>query len=127
MGKDVSGSIRKFTVEGISFRVAADANFSRRPINVENSMVPTSGKSMQKKVRMVPVLEGATLIVNAEEMEVLKSYAEGLDLIKVTYQDAAGNEFRCTGQINVEAHESEENRANVTVQPEEDWTPFLAE
>jgi len=127
MSRDVSGSVRKFTVEGISFRVAADANLSRRPIAVENSMVPTSGKSMQKKVKMVPVLESVVLIVNAEEMESLKSFAEGLDVIKVTYQTAAGDEYRCTGQINVEAHETEENRANCTVHPEEDWTPFLAE
>ena len=124
MPKDVSGSIRKFTVEGISFRVMADSNFSRRPINVENTMIPTSGKSMQKKLKVTPTLEGVVLGVNAEEMESLKSYAEGLLPIKVTYETAAGDQYRCIGQIDVEAHESEENRANVTVHPDGDWTLF---
>lgn len=124
MPKDVTGSIRKFTVEGISFRVMADSNFSRRPINVENTMIATSGKAMQKKTRMVPALEGVVLAVNAEEMESLKSFAEGLEPIKVTYQTAAGDEYRCTGQINIEAHESEEGRATVTVAPQDDWTAF---
>jgi hypothetical protein len=124
MPKDVTGSIRKFTIEGISYRVMADANLSRRPINVENAMIPTSGKAMQKKTRMIPALEGVVLACNAEEMEAIKSYAEGLEPIKITYQTAAGDEYRCTGQINIEAHESEEGRVNVTVQPQDDWTMF---
>lgn len=126
MPKDVTGSIRKFTVEGISFRIMADSNISRRPTNVENTMIPTSGKAMQKKMRMTPTAEGVVLAVNAEEMETLKSFAEGLNPIKVTYQTAAGDEYRCTGQIEVEAHESEEGRANVTVLSQDDWTLFPA-
>lgn len=126
MSVDVTGSIRKFTIEGISYRVMADANFSRRPINVENTMVPTSGPAMQKKMRVVPVLEGVVLACNAEEMEAIKSFAEGLDVIKITYQTAAGDEYRCTGQVNIEGHESEEGRVTVTVQPEDDWTLFPA-
>jgi hypothetical protein len=126
MSRDVAGSIRKFTIEGISFRVMADANFSRKPTNVENTMVPTSGVAMQKKVRMIPVLESVVLAVNAEEMETIKSFAEGLDLVKVMYETAAGDQYRAEGQIEIEAHESEENRANVTVQPAGDWTLFPA-
>lgn len=126
MSRDVSGSIRKFTVEGISYRVTADTNVSRRPTNVENTMIATSGKAMQKKMRVTPSAEGFNLAVNAEEMEALKSFAEGLDVVKVTYTTAAGDQYRCTGQIQIEAHESEEGKATVTVHPEEDWTMFPA-
>jgi hypothetical protein len=126
MAKDVTGSIRKFTVEGISYRVAADANVKRRPINVENTMIATSGKAMQQKKRMVPQAEGLDLILNADEAESLKSFAEGLDLVKVSYETAAGDVYRCTGQINLDGHESETGKASVTVQPVEDWTMFPA-
>ena len=126
MGVDVSGSIRKFTLEGISFRVSADTNVSRKPTNVENDMIPTSGSSMQKKTRMTPKAEGFNLIVNGEEMETIKSFAEGLDKIKVSYETAGGDVYRCEGQIEVESHESEENKATVTVLPDGDWTAFTA-
>jgi len=126
MAKDVTGSLRKFTVEGISYRVAADANVTRKASNVENEMVATSGKSMQKKTRVVPSAEGFDLICNSEETETLKVFAEGLDLVKVTYTTAAGDQYRCTGQISIEGHESETGKVTVTVLPEEDWTSFPA-
>ena len=126
MSRDVSGSIRKFTVEGVSFRVTADTNVSRKPTNVTNEMIPTSGTSMQKKTRVTPQAEGFNLAVNAEEMESLKSFAEGLDLVKVTYETAAGDQYRCTGQIELEANESEEGKVTCTVLPDTDWTMFPA-
>jgi hypothetical protein len=110
----------------VGYRVAADANISRRPINVENSMVPTSGVSMRKIVKMVPQAEGVTLVVTPGEMEAIKSLAESLDIIKLQITYADGSIYRSNGQINVEAHESEENRANVMLLPEEDWTLFEA-
>lgn len=126
MSKDVAGSIRGVSLEGVSYRAAGDANFSRRPINVENSMIASSGKAMRKIAKMVPIVEGVVLLVNAEEMEAIKSLAESLDIIKLQYTTAAGDVYRSNGQINVEAHESEENKANVIFLPEEDWTLFPA-
>jgi hypothetical protein len=126
MGKDIIGSIKKFTVEGISYRVSADANIKRRPTNVENAMLPTSGNSMQQKKRIVPQAEGIDLSCNAEEMDTLKSFAEGLDLVKVSYTTAAGDVYRCKGQINIEGHESETGKVTVTVMPVSDWTTFAA-
>jgi hypothetical protein len=126
MARDVAGSIRKVTLEGVSYRATADANFSRKPTKVENTMIPTSGKAMRKIMRVTPVAEGVVLTVNTEEMEAIKALAESLDSIKISYTVAAGDVYRCVGAIEVEAHESEENKANVTFQPEDDWTLFPA-
>lgn len=126
MGKDLSGSVKKFTVEGVPFRVSADTNVSRKPTNVENDMIPSSGKGMRKVTRVTPKAEGFNLLVNAEEVEELKSFAESLDNVKVSYETAAGDLYRCVGQIEMEAHETEENKVTVTVLPEEDWTAFTA-
>ena len=89
-------------------------------------MIPTSGKAMQKKMKVVPILESVILILNAEEMISVQSYADGLDLVKISYTTAAGDVYRCTGQINIDTHETEEGRATCTVMPEEDWIPFPA-
>jgi hypothetical protein len=123
---DISGSIKGVSLEGVAYRVAADANISRRPINIENSMVPTSGKAMRKIVKMVPQAEGVVLVVNPGEMDTIKALAESLDIIKLQITHADNSIYRSNGQIQIEAHESEENRANVTLLPEEDWTLFEA-
>lgn len=120
------GSIRKFTVEGISFDIAADANISRKPTRYETSMVATSGKSMPKKVRIVPAAEGIVLVINTEEELALKSFSESLTPLKISYENAKGDVFRCEGSLEIEAVESEEGKANCTALPVDDWTAFPA-
>lgn len=122
--RKLAGSIRKLTIEGISFDVAADANITETFTAWENSMIPTSGGSMRKMVKRVPMREGIVLVTDADEREVLKSFAEGLDLVKVTYTNAAGDSYRCEGTIEIENNETEENRTSVQVHPQGDWTKF---
>lgn len=122
----VSGSIREFSIEGIPFDVAADANINRKPTNVVNDMIPTSGAGMRKITKVTPKAEGFALLVNAEEMERIKSFAEGLDNIKVRYVTADGTVKRCSGQVEVESYESEESKATITILPARDWTVFSA-
>jgi len=125
MSRDVSGSNRKFTAEGISFRVAADANFTEMISKFENSMIATSGKNMRKMVKRVTSREGVVLVTNAAERDVLKSFAEQLDPVAFTYTNAAGDKYRCTGSLEIENNETEENRTTCQVLPDEDWTTFL--
>lgn len=125
MALDIAGSLRKFTVEGIPFNVAADANFTETISIFENSMVATSGRAMRKMMKRVPVREGVVLVTNASEREILKSFAEGLDDLKISYTNAAGDTYRCQGTLEVESNETEENRTACKVMPREDWTPFI--
>ena len=122
--KKVAGSIRKFTIEGISFDVAADSTFSETFTTYENAMVATSGKGMRKMTKRIPAVEGVVLITDADERLVLKDFAEGLDNIKITYQNAAQDSYRCEGTIEFENNETEENRTSCTIQPAGDWTKF---
>jgi hypothetical protein len=122
----VAGSVRKFTIEGISYDVAADANISRKPTKVDNDMIPTSGVGMRKITRVTPKAEAIDLLVNSEEMEQIKSFAEDLENVKVDIETADGTVHRCVGAIQVDAHETEENKATVVVLPEDDWTTFPA-
>jgi hypothetical protein len=126
MANDVVGSLRKLSIEGIPFRVAADANFSETVTVFENSMIATSGRAMRKMTRRVPMTEGIVLIVNEAERQNLKSFAESIDDLKVSYTKASGDTFKCEGTIEIENLETEEGRLTCQVHPREDWTPFQA-
>jgi len=120
----VAGSIRKFTIEGVSFDVAADANFSEIFTQWENSMVPTSGRAMRKMMKRIPSVEGVVLVTDKDQRLVLKDFAEGLDDLKITYKNAAGDSYRGEGTIEIENNETEENRTSCTIHPRGDWTAF---
>lgn len=122
----VSGSVRKFTIEGIPYDVAADANISQMPLKVANDMIPTSGKGMRKITRVTPKAEGIDLLVSSAEMQQIKEFAESLDNVKVDIETADSTVHRCVGAIQVDAHETEEGKATVIAMPEDDWTTFPA-
>jgi len=124
MPRDISGSNRKLTVEGISFNVAADANFTEMVSRFENSIIPTSGKGMRKMVRRVTTTEGVVLVTNSADRATLKSFSEALDLLQLTYVNAAGDTYRCTGALEIENNETEENRTSCQLLPQDDWTLF---
>lgn len=126
MAKDVVGSIRGVSLDGIPFRAAADGNLSRKITRWENSRIPTSGKSMRKMIKRVLSAEGLPLVTNADELGQLKSFAENLDDIPMSYTTAAGDEYKATGSIEIEDAGTEEGRTVVRLDPADDWTPFIA-
>ena len=122
--KKIGGSLRKLTIEGISFDVAADADFTEIFTNYENAMIPTSGGAMRKMTKRIPAVEGVVLITDADERLVLKDFAEGLTLVKTTYTNAATDSYRCEGTIEIESNTTDENRTTCTIQPVGDWVKF---
>ena len=115
------GNVRKLTLDGIVFRVAADANFSEKFTQYENEMIPSSGESMLKKVKKVASVEGVALIVNGVEREQLKQFNDQLEDITINYQTAAGDVYRTTGTINVDARETESGKCTITLLPRAEW------
>jgi len=120
------GSILACTIEGIPYNVAADVNASHILTNYENSMVPTSGRSMPKKMKRVPAFESLVLICNDTEKDELKSFAEGVDIVKFSVTLASGSQYKSEGVIDIENVETEESRLTVKLLPSEDWTLFAA-
>lgn len=121
-----SGSIRKLTIEGISYDVAADANFSEDFSGYENEREATSGASMLRKTKKVQMLEGVVLKTNAQERIQLNSFAAEIEDIKISYTNANGDEYKCNGSINIESNETESNRTTISVSASTAWTPFPA-
>lgn len=123
---DTGGSIRSLTVEGIPFRVTADANFTEIFTKFENSMVATSGKAMRKMMIRVMSVEGITLSTNGAERAYLKQFAETTKDLKLTYTNAAGDTINLLGAIEVENNETEENKTSVKFFPVEEPVITLA-
>jgi hypothetical protein len=125
VAKNVSGSNRKFTVQGIPFNVAADANISETITAFENSMIASSGQGMRKMMKRIPVREGIVLLTNSAERELLIGFSEGVDDLQISYQNAAGDVFSCEGSLEIENNETEENRTSCQVQPRDGWTALI--
>ena len=124
-----SGTIEKFTVNGVTYDVPADINITFNRSSFEIEGVPTSGRTMFKMTRRVPTMEGIVLITDAEEAEALKDVAESLADATIAVTLIDGTVYRTTGKINYESWETEENRSTITVIPAKTknaWTPFIA-
>ena len=125
--KRTSGTIRRFSLNGIPFTPMADANFSEKPSQYENEAIATSGVGMIKKTKIIRTLESVTLGTDALEREVLAAFADGVDTLTCSYVDAAGNTHRTPAcAINIESNETETNTTTLVVHPVEPWTPALA-
>jgi hypothetical protein len=125
MAHDVAGSIRKCSIDGIPYRVMSDANITEIVSKYENSMIPTSSKNMRKMTKRVLEREGLVLAVNGSEKAQIKAQAESLDDLKLFYEVASGDKYRAVGSIEIENHETEENRMTCKLLPNDDWTPVI--
>lgn len=124
--KDVTGTIRSVTLAGVTYDVFADSSIKATPSSHENTAIPTSGRNMRKMVKRVQSREGLVLVANGVEQEALKALAESTDDITMSYETAAGDVYRASGWIEFASHETEENKAEVTLCPRRDWEAFLA-
>ena len=122
----VAGTPRAFSIEGVSYDLAADVNVSRLLSTYENSKIPTSGKAMTKKVKRVPTAESVVLITNETEKEQLRTLAEQIADVKFSFTWLSGDVVKCEGTFNIESDESEENRTTIVVHPADRWTHFPA-
>ena len=123
---DLSGTLRKVTIDGVTYDVFADTNVSAIPSAYENTSVPTSGRNMRKMMRRSQNRESITLVANGAEQEALRLLSERLDDYPLSYETAAGDVYRATGWVHFETHETEENRATVQLCPRGEWSAFLA-
>lgn len=126
---DISGTIRKVTINGVTYDMPNDINITFNRSSFVTEGVPTSGKTMVKKTRRVPTVEGLVLVVSPSEMEELNDIAEGLADATFSVELADGSVYKSSGQINFEKYESQDGKASVTFIPaktKDAWTLFKA-
>lgn len=125
---DIVGTPRKVTLDGITFDVMADANFSEMGSGNEKEGVPTSGRTLQKITKRSKTVESVTLACNGDERSVLEELDSRLVNFPMSYENAAGDVYRSVGFIWFENRETENNSATIQMHPAEDnkWEAFIA-
>jgi hypothetical protein len=125
VAKNISGSPRSFSVEGVSFRVAADANITEIITQFEKEVIESSGEGMIKFTKRNAAREGVVLITNASERESLIAFSDTKEPLKLEYTNAAGDSYQCQGALEIENNETEDNRTTCKPMPVNTWTAFI--
>lgn len=123
---DVAGSIRKVTLDGMTFDVPADVNISEVGSAFLNESVPSSGRNMHKMTKRPQTREGVVLLCNGAERDLLQELAERLSDFPMSYETAGGDVYRAQGWIEFENRETEELRAAIQLHPRNGWDAFVA-
>lgn len=124
--KDLAGSIRKVTLDGVTYDAMGDSNVGETGGPWENDGVATSGRNIRKMTKRVDLRDGLVLAANGAEFEQLKELAARTDDFTMSYTTASGDVYRAMGWIEVEKRETEENRVTVKMFPRKTWESFLA-
>jgi hypothetical protein len=124
---NVSGSIRKVTLDGITYQAKSSANFKETVSEFTNEAVATSGDNLRKMTKRPNMVDSVELIVNGAERDTIKVLADGQDDIPMSYETAAGDVYRAVGWIELESRETEENTVSVKMYPRDNtWESFLS-
>lgn len=122
----VSGSIRRVTLDGVTFNAAFDANLAQTPPVLTEGVRHTGGVMMKKTLQTEQV-ESVTLVVTSSQNELLLELSKRTINFPMSYELGSGDVYRGVGQINLDNRETEENRRDVMLIPDLGWQPFLVE
>jgi len=125
MAKDVSGSIVKAAINGVTYRVAADADLSVTPAQFKNEAIASSGGNFRKMGKQAEEVKNCVLLVNADEKATLKGLAENVATVTLSYTTAAGDVYRATGWINFDSWTSQDSKATLSMFPTDKWESFV--
>ena len=74
--QDTTGTLKKVTINGVTYDALADTNLSETPSKFKNEPTPTSGRTMRKMTRQTPSVKSVTIACNQAERTRLKALAE---------------------------------------------------
>lgn len=126
MSVDAVGSIRKVTLDGVTFNAAADADLSQIRGRFTNEAIATSGSNMKKQTARVEEVTGVDLVTNGAEFDALKALSERTKDFPMSYTTAAGDVYRASGWIDLEKRQTSDGKTSVKLIPRQSWEPFLA-
>lgn len=116
MSRNVAGTLRTVSINGIPYRVAFDGNLEKKLGKFTSEVIATNGDGMRKVETRVQSAD-LVLIANAAEQETLRQDSEDLEDLLFYYVDAAGNTYSCTGCFNIDTASTQENRVTIQITP----------
>lgn len=122
---NTSGSIAKLTLDGISFDVMADGNFSQVLSEYTNENQATSGNNILKKTKRPTNVEGVDVAANPDEAIVLAELARRTTPFPITWAEINGATWQNQGMIEFENRETESFKAALQLLPKfNKWEKF---
>jgi hypothetical protein len=118
---NVVGSIKKLTVEGISYPVAGDANAKIYLSGVENTMIATSGDAVLQQKRQVQRIENLDLTLSPAEAEDFRNYAKRVKPIKIAVTLRNGKIYSGEAVVNFDGYETENGKATMAFFAVTEW------
>lgn len=122
----VSGTIKNVSLNGIPFSVPGDIDATINYTKEESEGIPSTGKTMHKITLRVPTIESLILLVEPREWDTLRTLSAELTSFPMSVTLADGSVLTGTGRINFENVTTAENRATITLIPDDNWVPFVA-
>ncbi len=120
----VAGSVKKLTLDGTTFRLAADAEINTKFGAFESETIPTSGEDMRKMTRRSQMADGVDVTVDAVEKELLIALSERTDAYALSYKDASGVLHTSKGGISIDDSSTQDGKVTIKILPLQKWEIF---
>lgn len=116
-----AGSLRRLNIRGIDFDLLADTDIDKKT-NIKHERVATTGKSMRKMTFQIAEATGFKVVYTKENITLIEGIiGDGQDS-EVFYTDVDGNDYYCTGTIDLVSSSTSNGEINITVMPENNWS-----
>jgi hypothetical protein len=126
MARDLPGTPEKLVIDGNTFFYTADADPAYGQSKWQNNALAHTGGTMRQMVRRDTGSTGHTVKVNGDELEILRGIMEDPDSKPIAWYNRAGDCYRCTGFISFDTASAQNGSVELSLYPDDDWTPFLA-
>jgi len=107
----VSGTLRKFTVNGIPFNIKGDVDADENLMGKEVEGVPHTGGTSSKITLVPAVVEGIVLILENDDYDYL-SDNQGLP-VSMMYERADGGKYRTDGFYKLNPRKTANNECSL--------------
>lgn len=123
---DISGSLQKLIVNGVTYRIHGDSDSTNKIGKYENEAMATTGDNIIKKTIRAQIKEGIDVACNRAEMEILKSVSDSTDEVPLVLVYADGSKDIGSGTINLGDWSSMDNKASISLIPKNEFEAFTA-
>jgi hypothetical protein len=120
----VSGSAQGLTLDGVRFRIPADADINTKFGEFESEIIPTSGDGVRKMTKRAQMADGVDVTAGATEKELLIALSERTDSFTLAYKDAAGVLYTSEGGISIDDSSSQDGKVTIKILPLKKWEIF---
>lgn len=119
------GTLKKLTIDGETFNVAADGKMDFTVGQYEIEGQATTGETLMKMTKRPENMEGLELTGTPSMLERLRPKANSLVDVTLAVTTIDGATYRGTGRITADKWDSSTGKVSVNLIPSDEWTAFL--